>query len=62
MSADVVALAAAERDLDRSKVSPHTKRAYLRHLRAYLTWPGRPASTPTRSAPSPPSPPGAGTC
>lgn len=56
MSADVVALrpesdaaaaalAAAERDLDRSKLSPHTKRAYRRHLHAYLTWlagqPGR---------------------
>ena len=36
--AAAAALAAAQRDIDRSKLSPHTKRAYLRHLRAYLAW------------------------
>jgi site-specific recombinase XerD len=33
-----IAAAAAERDIDRSKLSAHTKRAYLRHIRNYLTW------------------------
>jgi site-specific recombinase XerD len=33
-----IAAAAAERDLDRSKLSVHTKRAYRRHIRNYLAW------------------------
>ena len=49
MTADVVALrpepdaaaaaaAATERDLERSKLSVHTKRAYRRHIHNYRTW------------------------